>query len=412
MAHARARRLPRPVGFPYTARDSPEPGTEGNDAMGAWTAEALSDWLTQSLLPGWLARIYDPAQPGFVEMLQPDGTPSPSDIRTTLVTARLVYTFSHAHLLGVPGALEAARHGLNFLWNSCRRPDGRFCHRCTQSGEVVDARSDFYDLAFVLFALGWYGRASGDAEAFARAEIVMGFIETELTHPEGGFAEDTHGTLPRRQNPHMHLLEACHALAEASGDSRWLARADKLVRLMQANMLDKDTGSLAEFFGEDWSPAPGARGLIREPGHHYEWTWLLYHHARLTGSTEARISARQLFAFADRRHGGGAVFNEIDPHGAALNDGALLWPQTEYLKALAARAEFERDAEAMRRLDAHLDLIFASFVDAKTGLWVNQIDGKGQPIADPVPVRVLYHLVLALADVVRVKRLVAERATG
>lgn len=372
--------------------------------MTAETAEALSEWLTQGLMPGWLARVYDPARPGFIEMLQPDGTPSPSEVRTTLVTARLVYSFSHAHLLGVPGALAAARHGLDFLWEVCRRPDGRFCHRCSVTGEVLDARSDFYDLAFVLFALGWYGKASGEREAFGRAEAVMGFIESELAHPEGGFREDTLGTLPRRQNPHMHLLEACHALAEASGDPRWLERADMLVRLMQRRMVD-DAGSLTEFFGEDWSPAPGGGGQIREPGHHYEWTWLLYHHARLTGSTAARDSARQLFAFADRHHAvGSLVVNEIDPQGTVLNGAALLWPQTEYLKALAARAEFEDDAAATARLDAHLDLIFTSFVDRGTGLWVNQLDTAGQPIADPIPVRVLYHLLLALADVIRVER--------
>lgn len=373
--------------------------------MSAETAEALSDWLVQDLLPGWLARVYDPARSGFVEMLEPDGTPSTSDIRTTLVTARLTYSFAHAHLLGVPGALEAARHGLDFLWNTCRRPDGRFSHRCTQGGDVIDARSDFYDLAFVLFALGWYGKASGEAEAFARAETVYRFIESELAHPAGGFREDTLGTLPRRQNPHMHLLEACHALAGASGDARWLARADALVKLMQAKMVD-GAGSLAEFFGEDWSPAPGPRGLIREPGHHYEWTWLLHHHAHLTGSDAARDSARQLFAFAARHDRGGAVVNEIDPRGEVLNANALLWPQTEYLKALAARAEFEGDGEAMEKLDAHLALTFQLFVDRKTGLWVNQLDAARNPVTDPVPVRVLYHLLLALVEVIRVKRLV------
>lgn len=365
----------------------------------------LSDWLTQTLLPGWLARVHDPARPGFIEMLDADGTPSASDLRTTLVTARLIYVFSHAHLMGVPGALLAASRGMTFLWTVCRRPDGRFCHRCTTGGEVIDGRSDLYDLAFVLFALGCYGKASGESSAFVRAQEVMDFIETALDHPAGGFAEDTLGTQPRRQNPHMHLLEACHALAEASGDPRWLERAEALVALMRTRMRHAG-GTLAEFFGDDWSPLPGPRGLIREPGHHHEWTWLLYHHGRLTGSAAARATARELFAFAEQHHGDGPahpVVNEIDPQGAVMNGAALLWPQTEYLKALAARAEFEDEAGALAKMEAHLALTFDRFVDRASGLWVNQIDADGKTIAAQIPVRVLYHLLLACAEIVRLQ---------
>ena len=201
-------------------------------------AETLEGWLTGALLPGWIARVYRPDRPGFVESVAPDGSPLESGIRTTLVTARLAYAFSHGHCLGVPGALAAARHGMDFLWERCRRPDGRFSHRCTPEGDPVDARSDFYDLAFVLFACGWFARASGEALWLARAEETMVFLERELSHPAGGFAEDTLGTLPRRQNPHMHLLEACHALWESSGDRRWLDRAEAMVALMHARMLD------------------------------------------------------------------------------------------------------------------------------------------------------------------------------
>lgn len=364
----------------------------------------LSDWLTQSLLPGWLARVFDPARPGFVEMLATDGTVTVGDERSTLVTARLTYVFSHAHLVGVPGALAAAGHGVDFLMRRCRRADGRFSHRCLVDGTPVDARSDFYDLAFVLFSLGWYGRASGDRDAFAKAEEVMGFLESELAHPAGGFAEDTLRTLPRRQNPHMHLLEACHALAEASGQARWLARAEALVGLMTTRMRDGG-GALAEFFTDDWELAEGPRGLIREPGHHYEWVWLLAHHARLTGHAAARATAGELFAFAQRHRGRpahGCVVNEIGPDGAVLDGRALLWPQTEYLKALVARIEFEGDVEAEAALNRHLGLMFARFVDRETGRWVNQIDANGQPVVAPIPVRVLYHLVLACAEIVRV----------
>ncbi len=365
---------------------------------------SLSGWLTGHLLPAWLARVYDPARPGYVEWLEPTGAIVPSERRSTLVTARTLYVFSHAHLLGVPGALDAAHHGAAFLLDACRRGDGTFTHACTAEGESLDGRSDFYDLAFVIFGLSWYARASGTSEPLAEAERVMGFIETALASPAGGFLEDTANTLPRRQNPHMHLLEACHAAAEAGGGQRWLARADAIVGLLGERFTAAD-GSLAEFFDADWQPFPGPKGLIREPGHHYEWTWLLYHHERLTGAGAARGSARRLFAFGER-HGGGTgapVINEVDPSGTVLNGNALLWPQTEYLKALAARVEFEEDAAAATRMDAHLRLVFECFVDAETGLWCNQLDREGQKLVEPIPVRVLYHLVLALAEVCRVK---------
>ncbi|MDP3406728.1 AGE family epimerase/isomerase [Bosea sp. (in: a-proteobacteria)] len=380
--------------------------------MRGYEADAIAGWLTGTLLPGWLARAWTPGQPGYVELVSPDGRPVDSAVRTTLVTARLAYVFSHAHILGVPGALAAARHGMAFLWQHCRRPDGLFSHRCGLDGEPVDAKSDFYDLAFVLFACGWFARASGERIWLERADAVMGFIETALAHPDGGFSEDTLGTLPRRQNPHMHLLEACHALAETSGAPRWLDRADGLVRLMRERMLDLATGSLGEFFTADWQPASGRAGLVREPGHHYEWTWLLYHHDRLTGGTSARALARTLYDFAERHHGQGPahpVVNEIGPDGGTLDAAALLWPQTEYLKALSARIAFEHDPVAAARLDPHLALMFERFVDPDSGLWVNRIDASGAPDRAAVPVRVLYHLLLALAEVVRVKRLVAAR---
>jgi len=262
----------------------------------------------------------------------------------------------------------------------------------------------------VLFACAWYARATGEAEPLARAWRVMDFIEHHLAADHGGFAEDSLGTLPRRQNPHMHLLEACHALARTSGEQRWLDRADALVDLLPRRLIDAETGTLGEFFTADWRPAPGSAGALREPGHHFEWVWLLHHHARLTGRTDLSGIAEGLHHFAETRgvvrspDGRPLVLDGVDRAGVPVAATRLLWPQTEAIKAEGARIEFLGDAGARQRLDGHLAALFHHWLDARTGLWVNQIDALNRPLRAKLPVRVLYHVFLALAETVRVTR--------
>jgi mannose/cellobiose epimerase-like protein (N-acyl-D-glucosamine 2-epimerase family) len=285
-----------------------------------------------------------------------------------------------------------------------------FRHAVDPSGQPFDARTDLYDLAFVLFALAWFSRATGDASVLDIARETMDFIDARLAHPEGGFAEDTIGTLPRRQNPHMHLLEASHALAEASGDSRWLQAASRIVSLLRERLYDRETGSLGEFFTDDWAPAEGVKGGLREPGHHFEWTWLLYHHARLTGDTGVQAIADRLYAFGltyglrEMPDGLPVVVDEVDRSGRLLSGTHLLWPQTEAIKAFAARVEFLADQDAGRRLDTHLQLVFRHYVKAESGLWFNQLLLSGQPVETALPTRVLYHLAMAIAEAARIRQ--------
>lgn len=382
------------------------------EALGSAGDLPSKAWLRETLIPAWIDRAVRPGRAGFVEMFDPaDPKRDPGSLRTTLVTARLTYVFSHAHLLDPQsGALAAAHHGFAFLRDACREGGrGRFLHSVREDGTPVDARTDLYDLAFVLFAMAWYYRATQDDQALAIADEVIGFIEREMAHPQGGFAEDTLGTLPRRQNPHMHLLEAFHALAEVTGEQRWLDHASAIVRLARQHLVDAETGTLGEYFTDDWKPAAGAAGLVCEPGHHFEWTWLLLHHWRLTGDTQARDLAKRLYGFAirhgldDGSAGPLAAFDVFDRTGNVTASTKLLWPQTEAIKAFLARIEFLDDADAAERLDQHLASLFRWFVAPETSLWFNQLARDGTPTQTVIPVRVLYHLLLALAEWERVR---------
>jgi mannose/cellobiose epimerase-like protein (N-acyl-D-glucosamine 2-epimerase family) len=380
----------------------------------------LRPWLTGHVCRYWLSRIHDPAG-GFFENIDAVGSPIANQRRATLAQARLTYVFSHACLMNGDAAFrQAAAHGMAFLVRACRAPDGGWFRAASADGATLDNTRDAYDHAFVLFALAWYFRATGDASAIQLADATWQSMQARLADSQhGGFFEEfapgrTQMKLPRRQNPHMHLLEALLALHVATGEKNWLRRAGAIVELFKRRFVDAGTGALIEFFTEDWSPAEGDQGRLREPGHQFEWVWLLFEYYRHTQDDSIKPYAERLFAFGstfgiERGDGlAGAVFDGVDAGGALVAGTKLLWPQTEYIKACVARAEFLGDEAARRAIAAHLALIARSFMRPDGANWHNQLRRDGTPVAAPTPARVLYHLFLCVAEVDRLFSLKAS----
>jgi mannose/cellobiose epimerase-like protein (N-acyl-D-glucosamine 2-epimerase family) len=380
----------------------------------------LRPWLTGHLCPFWLTRIKDPAG-GFLEELDTLGAPVASQRRNTLSQARLTYVFSHAYLLsGDPALGEAAQHGVAFLMRAARAPDGGWFRAVSVDGATLDNTRDTYDQAFVLFALAWYHRATKDASAIQLADATWGSMLARLADPQhGGFFEEfapgrSELKLPRRQNPHMHLLEALLALHVATGEKNWLRRAGTLVDLFRRRFVDPTTGALIEFFTADWQQAPDDKGPLREPGHQFEWVWLLHEYRRLTQDESVTPYAERLFAFGtqfgiERGDGlAGAVFDTVDANGAVVADTKLLWPQTEYLKACAARAEWHDDAAARAAIPRHLALIARAYMRPDGASWHNQLGRDGTPLTPTTPARLLYHLFLGVAEADRVLNLASS----
>jgi mannose-6-phosphate isomerase len=227
-------------------------------------------------------------------------------------------------------------------------------------------------------------------------DVLLSFIDTHLRSPHGGVMEGLPATMPRRQNPQMHLFEAMIASFNATGDLTFQNRAGEFFGLFLANLYDKHKQVLGEYFEEDWSRI---EPVSVEPGHQAEWVWLLGGFERITGCPTGRHRAELLnSALRYRDQTTGCLIDEGDSVGQIKRHSRRCWPQTEIAKAWIAQAaagEAGADAEARAAL-LRLDHYYLSH--PVPGGWFDQFDGEGRSMVATIPASSFYHVLGAVAE--------------
>ena len=350
-------------------------------------------------LPLWSGEGWDAVAGGFVDRLGPDGRADRQAPRRVFVQARQIYCFAKAAQMGWYGQGRAiALEGLEHLLAKAKAPDGRggYVHTLTPDGAVKDPRRDTYDHAFILLALATVYALDRDAQVRAEIDELLVFLDTQLRSPNGGFLEGLPPSLPRRQDPQMHLFEAMIALFDATHDLAFQQRAGDFFALFLANLYDKQTRVLGEYFEDDWSKIPP---VIVAPGHLAEWVWLLRGFERITGCpTGTRRGELLQSALRYRDAATGCLVDAGDPDGNIRRDTRRLWPQTELAKAFIAQAEAGEAGAAgeARTALARLELHYLNHPVA--GGWYDQFDGSGTSLVETIPASSFYHVLCAITE--------------
>jgi mannose-6-phosphate isomerase len=358
-----------------------------------------SRWLTDHAWPLWLEHGIDWQRGAFHEHLDPASLQCTAPFRRLRVAARQTYVFSKAARHHIPRAKEAVALGLDFLRGPARLPDGGFAWRFDLDNQPIDLTRDLYDHAFVLLAFSAAAEVVGADRVRADAVALVDHIAARFAHPGGGYRDSIPHTQPRRQNPHMHLFEALLAASDAFGGERFFNCASDLAALFVACFFQAKESALPECFDEALAPRREAGRFEAEPGHHYEWVWLLHRYEAVAAAMgvatdpNLQLAADSLFEFAER-HGvnpsSGLVVNRLWSDGTVSDGGFRLWPQTERLKAVARRRP--------DRVPAALDALKRHFAGVRPGLWIERMDAMGHAIAEPAPATSLYHLTAAFTD--------------
>lgn len=372
-----------------------------------------------TLVPDWL-KIAMPAGDApapICESIDGNGNVIPDQPITTLAQGRTALMLAHLYLAtGDEALLTAAKRITSFMTTYLGGDDGGYRYSVAPDGSDIDTPASrqrrTYDQSFALLALVTLQKAAPDAVTDAQIESCISYVENILTDPvTGALWEDDDmardGAKPgdlRAQNPHMHMFEAVMQAYEMTGNSIWLKRAKTYMDLGARYFIDPNTGAICEFIGHDLTQSNAGMGGRREPGHQFEWAWLLNRYAELSGDDAPRALADRMREFVET-HGirpngpmAGAAYDAVGPAGDVTEATHLLWPLTEAGKVYAAITRETGDAEAATRATELADMIFGDYFADDKPAWINQLDDTKTVVWNEGLTRLLYHVAFFITE--------------
>lgn len=377
------------------------------------------------ILSFYLPRAIDPSG-GMFHALRDDGTVFDRHTRHLVSSTRFVYTCAMA-VRSQPSDLHrrALSHAFDFLRRvHCDPATGGYAWVLDwRNGRktVLDATNHAYGLAFVLLAHA-HAHMAGLADAYAGIAETYTLLERHFWEPSQGlYADeaDRHWVLAdyRGQNANMHLCEALLAAYDATGETRYLFRAEQLADNITGRQTALAGGLVWEHYHADWSVdwdynRDDQTNIFRpwgfQPGHLTEWTKLLLqlHERRHRDDLVSR--ARHFFDTAmakawDTEHGG--LFYGFSPEGfdgpAICDSDKYFWVQAESLAAAARLAKTTGEARYWATYDRLWTYAWNHFVDHEHGAWWRILGADNRKLSDEKspPGKVDYHTMGACHDV-------------
>jgi mannose/cellobiose epimerase-like protein (N-acyl-D-glucosamine 2-epimerase family) len=344
-------------------------------------------------------RCLDPSG-GFFHFFKDDGTVYDRQTRHLVSSTRFVFNYAIApQFFENAEYRDAARHGIAFLRGAHRNPaTGGYAWLLSRDG-VADGTNHCYGLAFVVLA---YAKAleAGLEEAGEHLEETWQLMERHFWSEADGLYKDEISpdwqvvSPYRGQNANMHSCEAMLAAFEATGEAKYLDRAETLARRVTRDLAAKAGGLVWEHYDQGWEVdwsynKDDPKHLFRpwgfQPGHQTEWAKLLLILERHRPADWLLPTARRLFDLAlqrawDEEHGG--ICYGFAPDGSICDGDKYFWVQAESFAAAALLAARTGEAGYWDWYDQIWRYSWHHMVDHQHGAWFRILDRQNRKYDD------------------------------
>ena len=393
----------------------------------------MQDVLENNILPFWLEKMQDNENGGFYGRIDGNNQLHPEAEKGAILNARILWSFSAAYrVLQKEEYLEAATRAKDYLIEHFIDPEyGGVYWSVDYTGEPLDTKKQFYAIAFVIYGLTEYARATGDREALEYALDLYDCIEEhafdseqngyiEACTREWGKIEDMRlseldANYPKSQNTHLHIMEAYANLLRCLKEMRCQEQCDyvpaigsvlpvgisvppetlisvegalrNIIDIFVGRILNPETNHLDLFFDMDWTRGAGR---LESYGHDIECSWLLHEAALMLGDEnvlEKVESVIQEVAKAAEKglRPDGSMIHEANLDTGHVDDDLHWWVQAENVVGWFNIWQHFGDEEAFKKSEKCWQFIKDKLVDWDNGEWywsrhpdgsLNTIDDK------------------------------------
>ncbi len=362
--------------------------------------DVLKNELTAELsriLTYWIDITPDKENGGFYGKIDNNNQITPGAAKGSVLNARILWTFSAAYnhsprLIYLNMADRAYRYIADHFIDEMH---GGVYWLVDYKGHQLDTKKQVYAIAFTIYALSEFYRASGIQEAKQKAVDLFYLLAEKAYDPvkTGYFEAFTKDWKPihdlrlsakdanekKTMNSHLHVLEAYTNLYRIWPDRALKEHIATLLDNFFDHFIDDKTHHLALFFDEGWN----RKSDLVSYGHDIEATWLLLEAAEVIVD-EAMIERIKKISIpiADATIKGldndGGLWYEYEPADDHLIKEKHWWVQAEAMVGFYNAWQISVDEKYLDTVIKNWGFVKNKILDKRNGEWFWGIDQHGE----------------------------------
>lgn len=357
--------------------------------------DEVKNELEHNILTYWKDNITDTFTRGFYGRISGDETLHTDAIRGAIMNARILWTFANAYrLFRNSEDLKTATIAKNEIIDRFYDNEyGGIYWSLTHDGIPCDTKKQIYAIAFAIYGLAEFYRATGDEQSLDYAIKLFHCIEEHSNDSvHGGYFEafnrdwspiedmrlsDKDANESKTMNTHLHILEAYTCLYRVWKDPIIKTRLSELIEIFISKILDQ-AGHLKLFFTEEWECSYD----IHSYGHDIEASWLLHEAAIVLEDNDILLRVESIVpkiavATDEGLRSDGSMIYEKNNASGHIDSDRHWWVQAESVIGYFNLWEHFGDKKALEKSLACWKYIKENLIDKDNGEWFWSIYSDG-----------------------------------